>query len=663
MSNEGSQPAGEHPDKAAERDPWAADRSPLIPHDGERPRVSSGFRWMWLIVALLLIVNWVVLGRVSTNAHVTLNLPYSVFRTQVNERNVASVTATGETIRGQLRAPVTYPSGPAAQTAKAFTTERPVFAGDDIFAQLLAQGATVGATPTSSSSPWWQRVLLGFGPTLLLVGLFLLIMRGASRGLGGGSGSFAGFGKAPARRYEPSEQGITFRDVAGIDEATEELSEVVDFLKNPDRYRALGAMAPRGVLLTGPPGTGKTLLAKAVAGEASVPFFSMSASEFVEMLVGVGASRVRDLFEQAKQEAPAIVFIDELDAIGRSRAASNGPGGGHDEREQTLNQVLTEMDGFTGNEGVIVLAATNRPEILDAALLRPGRFDRRVAVNPPDQQGREEILRVHTRSVPISRDVDLRAVAASTPGMVGADLHNLVNEAALLAARHGAHAVGADDFANALEKIVLGAARHILISPEERERTAYHEAGHALLGMLEPGADPVRKVSIIPRGHALGVTFQSPEKDRYGFDEEYLRGRMTGLLGGRAAEELTYGRVTTGAEADLEQATALARHMVGRWGMSDQVGLVTVLPADGTEPYGLLGEGITSERTRQILDDEVPRLTDECHSRALGTLREHRGQLESLARTLLERETLDEPDAYAAASIPHAPTGQRAGAL
>jgi cell division protease FtsH len=608
----------------------------------------------------MLLVNWVIAGALSsTTAVKQLAIPYSVFRGQVQERNVAQVTATGQTIHGELRAAIRYPPGKTGVRSKQFKTERPVFANDEIFQRLLAQGATVGAKPTASATPWWQSLLFGFGPTLLLVGLFVVLMRGASR-LGSAAGSVTGFGKSHARRYEPSEQRTTFKDVAGIDEATEELAEVVDFLKNPDRYRALGAMLPRGVLLTGPPGTGKTLLAKAVAGEAEVPFFSMSASEFVEMFVGVGASRVRDLFEQAKKEAPAIVFIDELDALGRSRAAGSMSGGGHDEREQTLNQVLTEMDGFTGNEGVIVLAATNRPEILDAALLRPGRFDRRVAVNPPDQQGREQILRVHTRSVPLAQDVDLAAVASATPGMVGADLRNLVNEAALLGARREHKAVGREEFADALEKIVLGAARHILISPEERERTAYHESGHALIGMLEPGADPVRKVSIIPRGHALGVTFQSPEKDRYGFDEEYLRGRMTGLLGGRAAEELVYGAVTTGAESDLEQATALARRMVGRWGMSDKFGLVTVVPPEGAGPYGLFGNGGTSERTQQLLDAEVRRITDECHGHALETLRRHRAQLESLAHALLEHETLDEPDAYAAAGIPHGPASQAA---
>jgi len=603
----------------------------------------------------LLAVNWVLAGTLtSSTTTARLSLPYSVFTQQVRNHNVASITATGQAIQGTLRAAIRYPAGKNGTTSKDFKTERPIFADDRIFQQLLAEGATVGAKPTTSSTPFWESLLLGFGPTLLLVGLFILLMRGASRGLAAGAGSFAGFGKARARRYEPSEQRTTFKDVAGIDEAKEDLAEVVDFLKSPDRYRALGATVPRGVLLTGPPGTGKTLLAKAVAGEADVPFFSMSASEFIEMIVGVGASRVRDLFEQAKREAPAIIFIDELDAIGRSRAAGAIPGGGHDEREQTLNQILTEMDGFTGNEGVIVLAATNRPEILDAALLRPGRFDRRVTVNPPDQFGREQILRVHTRSVPLARDVSLAHVAASTPGMVGADLRNLVNEAALLAARRGRRAVGRDDFTDALEKIVLGAARHILITPEERERTAYHEAGHALLGMLEPGADPVRKVSIIPRGRTLGVTFQSPEKDRYGFDESYLRGRMTGLLGGRAAEELVFGAVTTGAESDLEQATALARQMVGRWGMSGKIGLVTVLPAEGAGPYGMLGEGAISEQTRRLLDAEVRGLADACHDRALATLREHRDQLDALARALLEHETLDEADAYAAAGIPHA---------
>ena len=618
--------------------------------DGSRPpRQSRWLRAVYWLAGAVCLAFWVWLIAVAPSVSTPrVTIPYSVFRTQVRERNIASVTATGETIQGQLRTKITYPPGTMGQTSTLFKTERPVFANDELFAQLLAEGAIVGANPTGRSTPFWQSALGFIIPFLLIGGVFFLMMRG-----GRGAGGLSMFGKSKARRYEPTEQQTTFADIAGIDEATDELAEVVDFLRNPDRYRALGAIIPRGVLLTGPPGTGKTLLAKAVAGEAEVPFFSLSASEFIEMYVGVGASRVRDLFQRAKSEAPAIIFIDELDAIGRTRSGSSMSSGGHDEREQTLNQVLTEMDGFTGSEGVIVLAATNRPEILDAALLRPGRFDRRVSVNPPDQKGREQILAVHTRSVPLDPEVELETVASSTPGMVGADLRNLVNEAALLAAHRGLDAVGRDEFADALEKIVLGAARHILISPEERERTAYHESGHALIGMLESGADPVRKISIIPRGRALGVTFQSPEKDRYGFDEDYLRGRMTGLLGGRAAEELIYGAVTSGAESDLEQATALGRHMVGRWGMSDKVGLVTVLPPDGVEP--LLMDGGASERTRQLVDMEVRKLADQCHQQALSTLGEHREQLESLAQALLERETLDEVDAYAAAGIPHQP--------
>ncbi|MGO9753329.1 MAG: ATP-dependent zinc metalloprotease FtsH [Solirubrobacteraceae bacterium] len=657
--NDASHDSRVHQDERP-REPWRVEGSrQRQPPRGARgqpaapARKQGSLRWFWLLFAALLIMNWVIAASITkTTATPTLALPYSVFYGQVTDENVASVTATGESIQGTLREEIHYPAGKGGQSSKQFKTERPVFANDNVFSKLLAAGAIVGAKSTSTTTSLWEELLVGFGPTLLLVGVIFLIMRGATRGIAAGAGSFAGFGKARARRYEPSEQRTTFADVAGIDEATAELAEVVDFLANPDRYRKLGGMVPRGVLLTGPPGTGKTLLARAVAGEADVPFFSMSASEFIEMIVGVGASRVRDLFEQAKQEAPAIIFIDELDAIGRSRAAGSIPGGGHDEREQTLNQVLTEMDGFTGNEGVIVLAATNRPEILDAALLRPGRFDRRVAVNAPDQRGREQILRVHTRSVPLAEGVDLGAVASTTPGMVGADLRNLVNEAALLAARRGREVVGQDELADALEKILLGAERHILISPEERERTAYHESGHALIGMLQPGADPVRKVSIIPRGHALGVTFQSPEKDRYGFDEHYLRGRMTGLLGGRAAEELVYGAVTTGAESDLEQATAIARQMVGRWGMSETVGLVSVFGPEGSGPYAIAGEGI-SEHTREVVDEEVRRIAQECHVQALETLRAHRQQLDALAHTLLARETLDEVDAYAAAGIPH----------
>jgi cell division protease FtsH len=404
---------------------------------------------------------------------------------------------------------------------------------------------------------------------------------------------------------------------------------------------------PRGVLLAGPPGTGKTLLARAVAGEADVPFFSASASEFIEMIVGVGAGRVRELFAEARKVAPAIVFIDEIDTIGRARGAAGGFGG-HDEREQTLNQILTEMDGFSGSEGVVVIAATNRPDVLDPALTRPGRFDRTVHVSPPDRPGREAILRIHTREVPLEKGVDLSQVARSTPGMTGAELANLANEAALLAVKRGKKAVGQSEFSDALEKVQLGAARPLVIPPEERKRTAYHEAGHALLGMLQPGADPVRKITIVPRGRALGVTLSTPDSDRYAYTEEYLRGRIIGALGGMAAEHIVFGVITTGAENDLEQVTNLVRGMVGRWGMSDRVGPLSAIPNDPQQPYGLSA----APSTLDVVDSEMRRIVDECYGTACRLLDTHREQLDALATALLEAETLEEAEAYAAAGIP-----------
>jgi cell division protease FtsH len=412
------------------------------------------------------------------------------------------------------------------------------------------------------------------------------------------------------------------------------------------------------VLLSGPPGTGKTLLARAVAGEANVPFFSLSASEFVEAIVGVGAARVRDLFAQAKESAPSIVFVDELDAIGRSRTSGvAGFSGGNDEREQTLNQILTEMDGFDSSTGVIVLGATNRPEILDAALLRPGRFDRRVAVSPPDRAGREAILKVHTRGVPLGPDVDLGRIAATTPGMVGADLANLVNEAALLAARRAHEVVEEADFTDALERIVLGAERQVMMSDEDRRRTAYHEGGHAIVGMLTDGADPVRKVSIIPRGLALGVTFSAPDADRYNYERRELTAKIKVALGGRTAEELVFGEITTGAESDIQQLTEIARQMVGRWGMSDAIGPLAAIPADGRGPL-LPGASEVSEATQQLIDREVREIVERAHREVRTLLDENRGRLDSLARALLEHETLDEGDAYAAAGVtpPAAPS-------
>jgi cell division protease FtsH len=461
------------------------------------------------------------------------------------------------------------------------------------------------------------------------------------------------FGRSRARRYQPAGDRVTFADVAGIDEAKDELSEVVDFLRNPQKYLRLGGRIPHGVLLAGPPGTGKTLLARAVAGEANVPFFSLAASEFVEAIVGVGASRVRDLFTQAKEAAPSIIFIDELDAIGRSRTTGvAGFSGGNDEREQTLNQILTEMDGFDSSTSVIVIGATNRPDVLDAALLRPGRFDRRVAVQPPDRVGREAILEVHTRGVPLGPDVDLGRIAASTPGMVGADLANLVNEAALLAARRNHEKVREADLTDALERIVLGAERQVMLTDEDRRRTAYHEGGHAIVGMLTPGADPVRKVSIIPRGLALGVTFSAPESDRFNYEERELQAKIKVALGGRSAEEIVFEEATTGAESDIQQLTEIARQMVGRWGMSRAIGPIAVTPRDGTGPF-LPGASEVSARTQEMIDEEVRRIVDEAHKQAIELLRENRSKLDSLAQALLEHETLDEDEAYAAAGVPH----------
>jgi cell division protease FtsH len=470
-------------------------------------------------------------------------------------------------------------------------------------------------------------------------------------------GGLMGIGRSKARRYDQSASTkVTFDDVAGIDEAENELVEIVDFLKAPQKYTRLGGTAPKGVLLIGAPGTGKTLLARAVAGEAGVPFFSMSAAEFVEMIVGVGAARVRDLFKQARDNAPAIIFIDEIDAIGRARGQVAI--GGASEQEQTLQQILTEMDGFTGREGIILLAATNQPDVLDRALLRPGRFDRRVVVNLPDKVGREAILKVHTRKVPLAKDVSLSELASSTPGFSGADLKNLVNEAALLAARREEDDVQQKDFLDALEKIVLGPERPLLLTREDRERIAYHESGHAILGLVVPGADPVHRVSIVPRGQALGVTYQRPQTDRYNYPEAYLRARIIGMLGGRAAEELVYGTRTTGAENDIEQATNLARNMVTRWGMSDALGLVQLAPRQN--PYlggvaGYAGEKPFSEETARLIDAEVHKIIYECHGEAKRLLGEHRDALDALAQALLSRETLAAQEILDVTKLPAAP--------
>jgi cell division protease FtsH len=610
---------------------------------------QSIFNWRFLLpFAILLIVNYLVVNVIfapSPPKQVTLS--YSDFKAQVVAENVTSVTSTGETIAGVTKQPV-HDSSNSGSTATRFTTVVPAFGGKDLETLLDQHGVRITAT-VDTGPPFWQTAILSFGPTLLLIFGFLYLTRRA----GAAGGGLFGIGQSRARLYDAERPKTTFADVAGIDEAKQELQEVVDFLRQPQRYQRLGGTVPKGVLLVGPPGTGKTLLARAVAGEAGVPFFSVAASEFVEMIVGVGASRVRDLFNKARQTAPAIIFIDELDAIGRSRAAAVRLGG-TDEQEQTLNQILTEMDGFDSREGVIVLAATNRADVLDAALLRPGRFDRRVMVQPPDRAGRAAILRIHTRSVPLAPDVDLDQVAQQTPGMVGADLRNLVNEAALLAARRDRDAVTMSDFVDAIEKVLLGAERKLMMSEEDRERVAYHEGGHALLGLLVPGADPVRKVTIVPRGRALGVTVQSPVDDRFNYSEEYLRARITGALGGRAAEQLVYGVVTTGAENDLQQVTMIAREMVTRWGMSPRVGPLNLSTEDGSGgPLGL-GQKPFSETTAALIDSEMKLIVEESLVQAQRLLADNRGRLDALARALLKEESLDEAEVLRVTGLPRA---------
>jgi cell division protease FtsH len=645
-------------DEARTPDP----RTPLPPRDPKRGDVRverapqkppmlpwSGRRFL-LIIAVLFLLNWLIVA-IFAPAEERVRVPYNpTFLEQVREGNVKEISSRGETVQGEFKKEVEYEGDEASN----FETEIPTFANERELSQLLEQeDVTVNAKPPGERS-LLETILFSFGPTLLLVALFIFFLRRAA-GAGGAAGALGQFGRSRAKLVEGEKQTVTFEDVAGIDEAENELVEVVDFLRNPEKYAKLGARIPRGVLLSGPPGTGKTLLARAVAGEAGVPFFSASASEFIEAIVGVGASRVRDLFRQAEEAAPAIVFIDELDAIGRARGGAGGVLSGHDEREQTLNQILTEMDGFDPAAGVIVLGATNRPDVLDPALLRPGRFDRRVAVQPPDAAGREKILRVHTRSLPLDDDVGLAQIAQSTPGMVGADLANLANEAALLAARRGHEKVARADFTDALEKIVLGAERKIVLGDEDRRRIAYHEGGHAVVGMLTPGADPVRKVSIIPRGQALGVTLSTPEDDRFNYSEEELRARIRVSAGGRVAEEVVYGSVSTGAESDIQQVTGIARGMVARWGMSDKVGFVTVAPQQGQSPL-LPGAEPVSPATQELVDAEVRRIVDEELDATRSLVAEHREKLDRLVEALLERETLDEVDAYAAAGIDRAGT-------
>ncbi|MDY0065275.1 MAG: ATP-dependent zinc metalloprotease FtsH [Steroidobacteraceae bacterium] len=637
---------------------------------GMQPNMRSGR--MWLVFLLILGANYLLVRFFFPNPDAPITVPYTVFRQEASEGNVAAIYSQGLSVQGRFVEPVTWPrpqdqASRAPQsslqqraerpqeprTSKHFITNLPEFFDPQLERFLIDHGVEISAEPIQSGDTL-SLLIYGLAPAIIFIAFYLWLFRRIAQ-RGGIGGGLMGLGKSKARRYdEQALEKVTFDDVAGIDEAENELVEIVDFLKAPEKYTRLGGTAPKGVLLVGAPGTGKTLLARAVAGESGVPFYSMSAAEFVEMIVGVGAARVRDLFKQARENAPAIIFIDEIDSIGRAR----GPTvfGGASEQEQTLNQILTEMDGFSSREGVIVLAATNQPDVLDKALLRAGRFDRRVVVNLPDKKGRTAILEVHTRKVPLAADVKLSELAAATPGLSGADLKNLVNEAALLAARRDQNEVRQKDFQDSLEKILLGPERPLLLSDQDRELIAYHESGHAILGLLVPGADPVHRVSIVPRGQTLGVTYQRPPADRYNFPESYLRSRIIGMLGGRAAEEVVYGTRSTGAENDIEQATNLARSMVTRWGMSDQLGMVQLAPREN--PYlGSLAGGPQpfSEATAQIVDAEVRRIINESYEHATQLLRAHRRELDALVRALLERETLSQREILEVTGLTPAP--------
>jgi cell division protease FtsH len=622
----------------------------------------------WLSFIAIILLNFLLVRLLFPPGEDAGTVPYTLFKEQVIRGNVERIYSQGESITGRFETPVIYPAevdtatGARPQEIRTFETTLPSFVDPGLEALLIENGVEISAEPIEGTPNPIFTLLFGFGPAILLIAFYVWLYRRARQGGGLGGSLLGGLGKSSARRFDQQQEGrVTFDDVAGIDEAEAELVEIVDFLKDPQKYTRLGGTAPKGVLLVGAPGTGKTLLAKAVAGEAGVPFFSMSGSEFVEMIVGVGAARVRDLFKQAREHAPAIIFIDEIDSIGRARGQMVI--GGSTEQEQTLNQILAEMDGFSSREGIIVLAATNQPDVLDKALLRPGRFDRRVVVNLPDKKGREAILAVHTRHVPLAPDTDLAEIAAATPGLSGADIRNLVNEAALLAARRDQNQVHQKDFLDALEKIILGPERPLILSREDRERIAYHESGHAILGLLVPGADPVHRVTIVPRGQALGVTYQRPDSDRYNYPEQYLRARIIGMLGGRAAEEVVYGTRTTGAENDIEQVTQLARAMVTRWGMSDRLGMVQLAPRQN--PYlasldGYAGPRNFSEETARLIDAEVMRIISESHEEARRLLREHRHQLDALAKALIERETLDEQEILEVTGLgPAAPAQNR----
>ena len=581
---------------------------------------------LWVVIALVLMS---VFNNFGPRRSGTEQIEYSRFISDVKAGRVQKVVIEGRTIQGVL------------QTGERFTTYTPETDNKALVGDLLENGVVIDARPPEQQSLLMQ-IFISWFPMLLLIGVWIFFMR-QMQGGAGGRGALS-FGKSRARLLGEDQVKVTFSDVAGVDEAKEEVSELVDFLRDPAKFQKLGGKIPRGVLMVGSPGTGKTLLARAIAGEAKVPFFTISGSDFVEMFVGVGASRVRDMFEQAKKHAPCIIFIDEIDAVGRHRGA--GLGGGHDEREQTLNQLLVEMDGFEGNEGIIVIAATNRPDVLDPALLRPGRFDRQVVVPLPDIRGREQILKVHMRKIPLDRDVEPNVIARGTPGFSGADLANLVNEAALFAARANRRTVDMEQFEKAKDKIMMGSERRSMVmSDDEKRLTAYHEAGHAIVGLLVPSHDPVYKVTIIPRGRALGVTMFLPEEDRYSYSKERLESQISSLFGGRIAEELIFGpeSVTTGASNDIQRATELARNMVTRWGLSEKLGPLTYSEEEGEV---FLGHSVTqhktvSDQTQDLIDEEVRNIIDRNYRRSTQILEEQEQKLHVMASALIRYETID----------------------
>lgn len=590
------------------------------------PSPFDGHTFLWLALVFFIYYLVTVIAQPSRE-----DISYSEFKRELQANNVSSVTFRGDQIRGEFLSP--------GNRMPRFVTVQPATGDDQLLPMLEARGVTIRAE--SSLDPPWMRVLFAILPWLLLIVFFLYFSRMLQRRVGSGKDGMFGFSKSHARLFEVTDQSVGYDDVAGVDSAKQDLQEIIDFLRDPERFRALGAKMPKGVLLMGPTGTGKTLLAKAKAHEAGVPFFSISGSEFIEMFVGVGASRVRDMFQEARKRAPALIFIDEIDSVGRVRGT--GLGGGNDEREQTLNQVLAEMDGFSADEAVVVLAATNRPDVLDPALLRPGRFDRKVTLELPQQSARLAILNVHTRKVPMDTDVDMEELSRMTVGFSGADLANLVNEAALLAARRRADKVTRDDFNKAHDRVVMGSERKDLLNPAERMRTAVHESGHAMAALSLEGADPVRQVTIIPRGRALGVTEQLPTEDRHNYPEDYLETRLAVLLGGRCAEKLVLGNVSSGAANDLEQATRLARMMVAQWGMSDTIGPVH-FHVGSEHPF--LGYELTqdkdfSEDTARKIDEEVRRIISEAEKVCEDALVSNRNKLDRLIEALLEKETLD----------------------